>query len=86
MQRCREKKGDSQEWLNATLIPIPKKGYLLECDNWVGIALLDVVGKVLASYSNSPVGLAASVLPESQYGCRCSRSCLDIIDSAHQML
>ena len=24
----------------------PTKGYLLKCDNWVGIALLDVVGKV----------------------------------------
>ena len=42
-----------------------KKGYLLKCDNWVGIALLDVVGNVLASYSNSPTGLASSVLPES---------------------
>ena len=68
------------------LIPIPKKGYLVKCDNWVGIALLDVVGKVLASYSNSPPGLASSVLPESQYGCGCSRSCSDIIDSVHQML
>ena len=40
------RKGASQEWLDATLIPIPKKGYLVKCDNWVGIALLDVVGKV----------------------------------------
>ena len=71
----------------ATLIPIPKKGYLVKCDNWVGIAFLGVVGKVLASYSNSPAGLlASSVLPEPQYGCRCSRSCLDIVDSVHQML
>ena len=52
----------------------------------MGIALLDVVGKVLASYSNSPTWLASSVLPESQYGYRCSHSCLDIIDSVHQML
>ena len=72
--------------MDATLIPIPKKGYLVKCDNWVGIALLDVVGKVLASYSNSHTELASSVLPESQYGCCYSRSCLDIIDSVHQML
>ena len=58
----------------------------MNCDNWVGIALLDVVGKVLASYSNSPSGLASSVVPESQYGYRCSRFSLDIIDSVHQML
>ena len=30
------------------LIPIPKKGDLSMCDNWRGIALLDVVGKVVA--------------------------------------
>ena len=50
---CREK-GVSQEWLDTTLIPIPKKGYPVKCDYWVGIALLDVVGKGLARYSNSP--------------------------------
>ena len=76
----------SQEWLDATLIPIPKKGYLVKCDNWVGIASLDVVGEVLGSFSNSPTGLASSVLPEPQYGCHCSRSCLDSVDSVHQML
>ena len=30
------------------LIPIPKKGDLSEYDNWNGIYLLDVVGKVVA--------------------------------------
>ena len=29
------------------IILIPKKGNLEACDNWRGIALLDVVGKVL---------------------------------------
>ena len=38
-----------REWANATLVPIPKKGNLTNCDNWRGIALLDVVGKVMAS-------------------------------------
>ena len=35
-----------KNWRDAELIPIPKKGDLLCCDNWEGIALLDVVGKV----------------------------------------
>ena len=35
-----------QEWVDAILIPIPKKGNLHCCDNWQGIALLDVMGKV----------------------------------------
>ena len=37
-----------REWADAILVPIPKKGNLRNCDNWRGIALLDVVGKVVA--------------------------------------
>lgn len=36
------------DWCDAVLVPIPKKGDLSLCDNWRGIALLDVVGKVVA--------------------------------------
>ena len=35
-----------QEWKDAVLIPIPKRGDLPHCDNWRGISLLDVVGKL----------------------------------------
>ena len=37
-----------QEWRDASLVPVPKKGDLSLCDNWRGINLLNVVGKVLA--------------------------------------
>ena len=37
-----------KEWVDAILIPIPKKGDLRSCDNWRGISLLEVVGKVVA--------------------------------------
>ena len=37
-----------KEWTDAVLIPIPKKGDLSNCNNWRGIALLEVVGKVVA--------------------------------------
>ena len=37
-----------REWADAILVPISKKGNLRNCDNWRGIALLDVVGKVMA--------------------------------------
>ena len=30
------------------LVPVAKKGNLTKCNNWRGIALLDVVGKVVA--------------------------------------
>ena len=34
------------DWKDAEIVPIPKKGDLKHCDNWRGISLLDVVGKV----------------------------------------
>ena len=37
-----------QEWVDDILNPIPNKGNLHCCDNWWGIALLDVMGKVVA--------------------------------------
>ena len=36
------------EWHHALLVPIPKKGDLSVCDNWRGISLLDVMGKLFA--------------------------------------
>ena len=37
-----------KDWKDATILPIPKKGNLQVCDNWRGISLLDVVGKLFA--------------------------------------
>ena len=39
----------SKEWSDAVLVPIPKKGDLTKYDNWRGIALLNVVGKVVTT-------------------------------------
>ena len=36
-----------EDWRDAVVVPIPKKGDLRLCDNWRGISLLDVVGKDL---------------------------------------
>ena len=36
------------DWCDAVIVPIPKKGDLKQCNNWKGVALLDVVGKVVA--------------------------------------
>ena len=33
-------------WKDAEVVPIPKKGDLQVCDNWRGISLLDMVGKI----------------------------------------
>ena len=42
---------DPADWCDAVLVPIPKKGDLSSCDKWRGIALLDVVGKVVQECS-----------------------------------
>ena len=59
-----------QEWADAILVPIPKKGNLHCCDNWRGIALLDVVGKLAARIIQNRL----RELPESQCGFRRGRT------------
>ena len=38
----------AKAWVDVVIVAMPKKGDLKECDNWRGISLLDVVGKVFA--------------------------------------
>ena len=44
-----KKKSDPKDWANAVMVLIPKRGNLTSCDNWKGIALVDIVGNVVAS-------------------------------------
>ena len=56
-------------WRDALLVPIPKKGDLTQCDNWCGISLLDVIGKVFTKVIHVRLQKAANeVLPDSQCG------------------
>ena len=58
-----------REWVDAILIPIPKKCDLRSCDNWRGISLLEVVGKVVARVIQPRLQrLAERELLDSQYG------------------
>ena len=57
------------DWRDAQIVPIPKRGDLRSCDNWRGISLLDVVGKIFARIIQDRLEpLAEEVLPESQCG------------------
>ena len=59
----------AQGWRDALLVPIPKKGDLSRCDNWRGIALLDVVGKLLGRIVQERLkSVAARELSEAQCG------------------
>ena len=76
-----------QEWVDCNLVPIPKKGNLSLCDNWRGISLLDVVGKVAARVLQSRLQIIAeNILPDSQCGFRKGRSCTDMVFAVRQVL
>ena len=63
-----------RDWSDAILIPIPKKGDLSRCDNWRGISLLEVVGKVMARILQERL----QQVTESQCGSRRGRGCSDM--------
>ena len=75
------------DWRNAEIVPIPKKGDLRSCDNWRGISLLDVVGKVFARVLQGRLqAVAEDVLPDSQCGFRRGRGCSDMVFTARQLM
>ena len=74
-------------WRDSILVPIPKKGNLSLCDNWRGISLLDVVGKVVARMLQERLQkMAEDELPESQCGFRTWRGCADMIFTVRQLV
>eukprot|EP00117_Sycon_ciliatum_P003161 scpid60766/ scgid8074/ LINE-1 reverse transcriptase homolog len=75
-----------QEWRDCNLLPIPKKGNLALCDNWRGIALLDVVGKAVASLIQRRLQtLAENLLPDTQCGFCRGHSCTDMVFTVRQI-
>ncbi len=75
-----------QEWKDAQIVPIPKNGDITVCDNWRGISLLDIGGKLFAKTIQGRLqSVAEEVLPDSQCGFRRGRGCVDMIFCARQM-
>ncbi len=69
-----------KQLINAILVPIQKKGHLIDLNNWRGVLLLSVVGKVFARIViNRLVAIAECVLPDSQCGFRPGSACKDMI-------
>ena len=74
-------------WRDAELVPLPKKGNLRDCDNWRGICLLSVLGKIFARVLQGRLQeLAEAVLPESQCGFRPGRSTTDMVYALAQLI
>ena len=76
-----------EEWRDAILIPIPKKGDLSYCDNWRGISLLDTVGKLFAKVIQAQLqSVVEDVLADSQCGFRSGCGCVDMIFCARKLM
>ncbi|XP_065369063.1 uncharacterized protein LOC135961491 [Calliphora vicina] len=65
------------EWLKGTIVILPKKGDLSDCNNWRGITLLNAIYKVMATIVNSRLKPVEQGLRDKQAGFRSHRSCVD---------
>ena len=74
-----------KDWSDAVLAPIPTKGDMRKCDIWRGIALLDVVDRVIAWIIQERL-LAEEELPESQCNFRKGRGCSDMVFAVRQLV
>ena len=75
-----------QDWVEAVIVPLPKKGNLEVCDNWRGISLLSVPGKVFGRIIADRVQkLAETMIDEMQCGFRKMRGYNDMVFVARQL-
>ena len=70
------------DWNKGTVIKLPKKGDLLNCNNWRGIALLPIVSKVFSRIIlNRIQGPVDKIIRKEQAGFRANQTCTDHINT-----
>ena len=76
-----------QNWKNANIVPIFKKGSRKLCGNYRGISLLSIAGKIMARIILNRIieKITPNILPETQCGFRNSRSTIDMVFSLRQI-
>ena len=75
-----------RDWNDAEIVLILKKGDLSDCNNWRGISLLDIVGRLFGCISQERLQLIAEkVLSEFQCGFHKGRGCVDMIFTVRQL-
>ena len=75
-----------KEWRDGIFIPLHKKGDKSICDNYRGMSLLSVAGKVLSQVIMMRLEpVLDEILPETQCGFHKNRSCTDITFTARQL-
>ena len=80
LNQCWREQKVPHDWRNGVIVKLPKKGSLSECNNWRGVTLLSIPGKVLSSVLLYRLRDAVDErLRENQAGFRKSRSCCEQI-------
>ena len=76
-----------QDWKDASIVPIFKKGDKKDCSNYRGISLLSIVGKIFSRILLNRLNthITPNVLPESQCGFRSGRSTIDMVFCLRQI-
>ena len=76
-----------KDWQKGSIVKLPKKGDLSNCNNWRGITLLSMPGKVFCSTMLSRIKTALDVrMREEQAGFRSGRSCSEQILSLRNII
>lgn len=80
MNRCWKDGQVPLDWQQGVIIKLPKKGNLSDCNNWRGITLLSVPGKVFCTVLMRRLRQAVDlILREEQAGFRTNHSCSEQI-------
>ena len=76
-----------QDWRDAILVSLYKKGLKSDCSNFRGISLLSIVGKLFSRIILNRLvrTIVNGIQPESQRSFRASRDTVDMIFSARQL-
>ena len=82
-----EKETVPQDWKDANIVSLFKKGDRKDCGNYRGISLLSIAGKIMARIILNRLNtlLAHDILPETQCGFRSGRSTIDMIFTLRQV-
>ena len=75
-----------RDWQKALIVPIHKKGSRTKCENYRGISLLSIPGKVYASVSEKRMRtITEGIVLEEQGAFRKGRSCVDQLFTVRQL-
>ena len=87
IERIWKEESVPEDWRKSIIVPLFKKGDKSICDNWRGISLLSVVGKVLTHIIlERLVATMDGRLAEIQAGFRKSRGCADQIFTLRRVM